>query len=102
MGTDAELPPLEGEAIRVHHLDAYAPYGRGLFLIRPDGYVGWAGEDASGTGDRTAAGLGVAARMRVDGVAGDCRVAGSGKDCRGFANTLSPAPIGRPAARQST
>ncbi|MET7616385.1 FAD-dependent monooxygenase [Streptomyces sp. NPDC005408] len=52
VGTDAGLPPLEGELVpsqvHVHRIEAYEPYGKGLFLIRPDGYVGWAGEDAGG------------------------------------------------------
>lgn len=48
VGTDAELPPLGEESVHVHRIDAYAPYGKGLFLMRPDGYVGWAGEDATG------------------------------------------------------
>ena len=34
--------------VPVHTLPAYEPYGSGLFLIRPDGYVGWAS-----TGDPT-------------------------------------------------
>ncbi|MFJ1915203.1 FAD-dependent monooxygenase [Streptomyces sp. NPDC088147] len=48
VGTAPELPPLDPELIRVRELDAYAPYGKGLFLVRPDGYVGWAGDDARG------------------------------------------------------
>ncbi|MFE4913645.1 FAD-dependent monooxygenase [Streptomyces sp. NPDC056652] len=48
VGTDAELPPLDPELVRVRELDAYAPYGKGVFLVRPDGYVGWAGDDARG------------------------------------------------------
>lgn len=48
VGTDAELPSLGEELVHVHRIDAYAPYGKGLFLVRPDGYVGWAGEDATG------------------------------------------------------
>ncbi|MEU4494391.1 FAD-dependent oxidoreductase [Streptomyces sp. NPDC023998] len=51
VGTDAELPLLEGELVQVHRIDAYEPYGKGLFLVRPDGYVGWAGEDATGLSD---------------------------------------------------
>jgi 2-polyprenyl-6-methoxyphenol hydroxylase-like FAD-dependent oxidoreductase len=31
-----------------------APYGAGAFLIRPDGYVGWAGPSAESAGDATA------------------------------------------------
>lgn len=46
--TDAELPPLEEELVHVHHTGDYAPYGKGLFLVRPDGYVGWAGDEATG------------------------------------------------------
>ncbi|MFE2499181.1 FAD-dependent monooxygenase [Streptomyces scopuliridis] len=51
VGTDPELPPLDPELVRVRKLDAYAPYGKGLFLVRPDGYVGWAGDDARGLAD---------------------------------------------------
>ena len=53
VGTDAEPPTFDGSssaAVRVHRTDAYEAYGKGLFLIRPDGYIGWAGEDASGLG----------------------------------------------------
>ncbi|MEV8320726.1 FAD-dependent monooxygenase [Streptomyces sp. NPDC059900] len=48
VGTEAEIPALDGELVHVHRVEAYAPYGKGLFLVRPDGYVGWAGEDATG------------------------------------------------------
>ncbi|WP_405613271.1 hypothetical protein [Streptomyces sp. NBC_01508] len=53
IGTDAELPPLDGDLVHVRHLrhqDVYEAYGKGLFLVRPDGYIGWAGEDATGLG----------------------------------------------------
>ncbi|MFE0105178.1 FAD-dependent oxidoreductase [Streptomyces sp. NPDC059009] len=43
----SELPPLNTDLIHVHHLQPYEPYGRGLFLVRPDGYVGWTGTDAA-------------------------------------------------------
>lgn len=48
VGTDAELPPVEPEFTRIHRIGAYGPYGKGIFLVRPDGYVGWAGEDTTG------------------------------------------------------
>ncbi|WP_308401392.1 FAD-dependent monooxygenase [Streptomyces sp. AP-93] len=48
VGTDAELPPVSADFLRVHRIGPYEPYGKGLFLVRPDGYVGWAGEDATG------------------------------------------------------
>ncbi|WP_327325653.1 FAD-dependent monooxygenase [Streptomyces sp. NBC_01210] len=48
VGTDAELPVLDDELVHTHRIEAYEPYGKGLFLVRPDGYVGWAGEDMSG------------------------------------------------------
>ncbi|MFJ1898287.1 FAD-dependent monooxygenase [Streptomyces sp. NPDC088115] len=49
VGTDAELPePAATEGLRVHRLGAYEAYGKGLFLVRPDGYLGWAGEDTGG------------------------------------------------------
>ncbi|WP_329456019.1 FAD-dependent monooxygenase [Streptomyces sp. NBC_01497] len=48
-GTDAPLPDGLPAAVRVHDDPVPgAAYGRGLFLIRPDGYVGWAGEDTGG------------------------------------------------------
>jgi 2-polyprenyl-6-methoxyphenol hydroxylase-like FAD-dependent oxidoreductase len=48
VGMNAELPALGRELVHTHHIDAYAPYGKGLFLVRPDGYIGWAGVDATG------------------------------------------------------
>ncbi|MFF6778920.1 FAD-dependent monooxygenase [Streptomyces sp. NPDC012637] len=42
------LPAVRTDAIRAARLDAYESYGTGLFLIRPDGYVGWAGANADG------------------------------------------------------
>lgn len=47
-GADAIAPLNETDRLHVHHLDANTPYGEGLFLIRPDGYVGWASRDATG------------------------------------------------------
>lgn len=48
VGTDSELPVLDGAPVHIHRIEAYEPYGKGLFLVRPDGYIGWAGEDMSG------------------------------------------------------
>ncbi|GAA2816336.1 FAD-dependent monooxygenase [Streptomyces showdoensis] len=45
------LPALTGGTVRTARLAAYEPYGTGLFLIRPDGYVGWAGTSAEGLDD---------------------------------------------------
>ncbi|MEW2178047.1 FAD-dependent monooxygenase [Streptomyces sp. NPDC005406] len=62
VGTDAELPEFAGPAVRVHRMDAYEAYGKGLFLVRPDGYVGWAGEDTAGLAEYVAPlGLGLRA-----------------------------------------
>ncbi|MFJ9081257.1 FAD-dependent monooxygenase [Streptomyces sp. NPDC102384] len=55
--TDAELPPLKSnlsdlsdlsDFIHTTRIPAYEAYGRGVFLIRPDGYVAWAGETTEG------------------------------------------------------
>ncbi|MGX5184032.1 FAD-dependent oxidoreductase [Streptomyces avermitilis] len=46
VGTEAELPTLAGA--RTVRIPAYEAYGAGVFLVRPDGYVGWAGETAAG------------------------------------------------------
>ncbi|MFB7131776.1 FAD-dependent monooxygenase [Streptomyces sp. NPDC056237] len=48
VGTDTELPAFDDDLVRVHRTDGCEAYGKGLFLVRPDGYIGWAGEDASG------------------------------------------------------
>ncbi|MEU8762497.1 FAD-dependent monooxygenase [Streptomyces sp. NPDC048659] len=53
------LPALPYGTVRTAELPAYEAYGTGLFLIRPDGYVGWAGADAGGLG-RYLAALGTA------------------------------------------
>ncbi|MFJ3657890.1 FAD-dependent oxidoreductase [Streptomyces nigra] len=45
VGTDTALPPLPVPTVRIGH---HATYGTGVFLVRPDGYVGWAGTTAEG------------------------------------------------------
>ncbi|MFH8406791.1 FAD-dependent monooxygenase [Streptomyces sp. NPDC018019] len=63
---DAELPALHGEMIRTCRVGGPAPdlldtegharqaYGEGVFLVRPDGYVAYAADDASGLPDELA------------------------------------------------
>jgi 2-polyprenyl-6-methoxyphenol hydroxylase-like FAD-dependent oxidoreductase len=46
----AEVPGLP-ERVRVVRAHAQESYGRGLFLVRPDGYVGWAGDQEAGLTD---------------------------------------------------
>ncbi|MEV6259688.1 FAD-dependent monooxygenase [Streptomyces sp. NPDC051784] len=48
VGTDTPLPSHDGPPLRTFRTEAAGAYGRGLFLVRPDGYIGWAGEDTSG------------------------------------------------------
>jgi len=45
VGPEVPLPPLGVPVARVREYDVY---GNGVFLIRPDGYVGWAGDTAAG------------------------------------------------------
>ncbi|MEU4165676.1 FAD-dependent monooxygenase [Streptomyces sp. NPDC026665] len=52
VGTDTELPALPG--VRTVRIGSYEPYGTGLFLVRPDGHVGWAGTDARGLAEYAA------------------------------------------------
>ncbi|MEU8434977.1 FAD-dependent monooxygenase [Streptomyces sp. NPDC029216] len=54
----APVPELPG--VRVVRVPSYEAYGDGVFLVRPDGYVGWAG----GTGEGAAA---YAARVGAGG-----------------------------------
>ncbi|MYW68481.1 NAD(P)-binding protein [Streptomyces sp. SID8379] len=42
------LLSLDETAIRTVTVPAYEAYGTGVFLVRPDGYVGWAGDTAEG------------------------------------------------------
>jgi 2-polyprenyl-6-methoxyphenol hydroxylase-like FAD-dependent oxidoreductase len=44
VGTETELPPLTLPVLRIPEYEAY---GTGMFLIRPDGYVGWSGNAAA-------------------------------------------------------
>jgi 2-polyprenyl-6-methoxyphenol hydroxylase-like FAD-dependent oxidoreductase len=46
VGTVTETPVLPGA--RTARIGSHEPYGTGVFLVRPDGYVGWAGTDARG------------------------------------------------------
>jgi hypothetical protein len=55
VGVAGDLPALDIPTVR---LAAYEAYGTGVFLIRPDGYVGWAGATPKGLPDY-AAGLGL-------------------------------------------
>ncbi|MFE9629577.1 FAD-dependent oxidoreductase [Streptomyces sp. NPDC006463] len=56
VGTGPDLPKLPAD--RTARIPSYEPYGDGVFLVRPDGYVGWAGETAEGAA-RYAAQVGV-------------------------------------------
>jgi hypothetical protein len=44
-GPEIQAPALP---VRTVGIPAHESYGTGLFLIRPDGYVGWTGDTASG------------------------------------------------------
>ncbi|MFE1292003.1 FAD-dependent oxidoreductase [Streptomyces sp. NPDC058751] len=46
VGTVTSPPVLPG--VRTVRVGPYEWYGTGVFLVRPDGYVGWAGTDARG------------------------------------------------------
>lgn len=46
LGTD--VPGDDLGPVRVVHGPAPTPYGTGVFLVRPDGYVGWAAETTDG------------------------------------------------------
>ncbi|WP_406146436.1 FAD-dependent monooxygenase [Streptomyces sp. NBC_01012] len=48
VGTDTALPTHDGPLLRTFRTEAVETYGKGLFLIRPDGYIGWAGENTEG------------------------------------------------------
>ncbi|MFF2194983.1 FAD-dependent monooxygenase [Streptomyces sp. NPDC058157] len=52
--------PAELPGVRTVRIPSYGAYGDGAFLIRPDGYVGWAGPTAEGAG-AYAAGVGLGA-----------------------------------------
>ncbi|WP_328929575.1 FAD-dependent oxidoreductase [Streptomyces sp. NBC_00190] len=56
VGTGPDLPELP--TCRTARIPSYELYGDGVFLVRPDGYVGWAGETAEGA-KRYAAQVGV-------------------------------------------
>ncbi|MFE5009631.1 FAD-dependent oxidoreductase [Streptomyces sp. NPDC056696] len=45
VGTDAGLPEL---AVPTARIPACEAYGTGVYLVRPDGYVGWAGDTPDG------------------------------------------------------
>ncbi|MEU0656814.1 FAD-dependent oxidoreductase [Streptomyces albogriseolus] len=47
LGTDAPEPPA---GVRLVRGPSHRTYGTGLFLVRPDGYVGWAGDTPDGLG----------------------------------------------------
>ncbi|MFJ3445237.1 FAD-dependent oxidoreductase [Streptomyces sp. NPDC086081] len=48
LGEAAPAAPDPGPRIRVVRGPAPGPYGPGLYLVRPDGYLGWAGDTAAG------------------------------------------------------
>ncbi|MFD9859439.1 FAD-dependent monooxygenase [Streptomyces alboflavus] len=48
VATDTELPYLNPDLVHVHRMAECAPYGTGLHLIRPDGYIAWSGQDEPG------------------------------------------------------
>ncbi|MFF8193737.1 hypothetical protein ACF05L_23485 [Streptomyces bobili] len=50
VAVSAEAPALP-DRVRVVRARAQESYGRGLFLVEPDGYVGWGGAQAAGLTD---------------------------------------------------
>ncbi|GAA2528323.1 FAD-dependent oxidoreductase [Streptomyces levis] len=48
LGDGAPAVPDPGARIRVVRGPAPGPYAPGLYLVRPDGYLGWAGDTAAG------------------------------------------------------
>jgi len=48
LALDTKPPTAVGDAVRVVEGPAVETYGTGLFLVRPDGYVGWAGTTEDG------------------------------------------------------
>lgn len=52
LALDTETPAV-GDAVRVVAGPATETYGTGLFLVRPDGYVGWAGDTDNGLAEYT-------------------------------------------------
>ncbi|WAU85312.1 FAD-dependent oxidoreductase [Streptomyces sp. Qhu-G9] len=61
VGTDTGVPDLPGA--RTVRIPAYEAYGTGVFLVRPDGHVGWAGRTTHGLAEYAAlVGLGGLAR----------------------------------------
>ncbi|MET7378188.1 FAD-dependent oxidoreductase [Streptomyces sp. NPDC005526] len=48
LALDAPAPVADSDAVRVLSGPTPASYGSGLFLVRPDGYVGWAGNTEVG------------------------------------------------------
>ncbi|OIJ64200.1 FAD-dependent monooxygenase [Streptomyces mangrovisoli] len=51
LALDTEAPGVP-DGVRVVRGSAVDPYGSGLLLVRPDGYVGWAGDTAAGLAAR--------------------------------------------------
>lgn len=51
VGTDDPLPAVAAPVVRI---PAYEAYGTGVFLVRPDGYLGWAGSTPDGLADYAA------------------------------------------------
>lgn len=49
LGTNAPEPPAGVRLVRGPS-HRHRTYGTGLFLVRPDGYVGWAGDAPDGLG----------------------------------------------------
>ncbi|WP_103537212.1 MULTISPECIES: hypothetical protein [unclassified Streptomyces] len=48
LGTDTALPAVAEASVRTYRGPAPQAYGPGLFLVRPDGCIGWAGEAPAG------------------------------------------------------
>ncbi|MEV5970266.1 FAD-dependent monooxygenase [Streptomyces sp. NPDC051921] len=65
VGVPLPAPVPARAPVRTARLAAYAAYGTGLFLIRPDGYVGWAGGTTDGL-DAYLAAVGAGAAVPAD------------------------------------